>query len=187
MRHPDTITNDCVWAMSYCHAGTLKTPLVVAAEKGHAEIAALLLLFGADVHAATSRNKTAAYCACEHDHAPTLRVLLRYGAGDDLDAETNYGTTPLYIAFRNRCKRVQALLGDKFQRKKGGGRRGGGSGGRHGPRAVAGGEFGHALQRPSGGGGEATESFFQEWRVRKHHAKQLPHSCVAAPGWGMTR
>ena len=130
-------------ASTEARTGTLKTPLVVAAEKGHAEIAALLLLFGADVHAATSRNKTAAYCACEHDHAAVLRVLLRYGAGADLDAETNYGTTPLYIAYRNRSKRVQALLGDKFERKKGGGGGGGSKRAKFGS-TVGGGEFGHA-------------------------------------------
>lgn len=77
-----------------------RTPLIVAAQHGAVEIAALLLMRGADVHASFGEDETALTQAIQHptrDRSDVIEVLVRAGA--ELNRRHGpSGSTPLMVA-----------------------------------------------------------------------------------------
>eukprot|EP00667_Euglena_gracilis_P020198 EG_transcript_21838 len=76
-----------------------QTPLIYAAENGHAEVAALLLEVRGDLAATDRYAQTALHWACRNTHPRCAQLLVAEGA--TLDAGNFMGETPLDIA-RNR-------------------------------------------------------------------------------------
>ncbi|ETV91773.1 hypothetical protein H310_13830 [Aphanomyces invadans] len=73
-----------------------RTPLMLAAELGHADILAYLLDQGADVFAEDAAGNTALHAACEAGHVYATYILLTAGA--DLDLPNNKMQTPDDVA-----------------------------------------------------------------------------------------
>jgi len=81
-----------------------RTPLILAAHLGQAEIVSLLLQRGAKVNARDrtdstpeARGNTALIKAAQRDHTEVIRVLLTQGKGIEVDAQTKDGETPLWF------------------------------------------------------------------------------------------
>ncbi|MBU1042041.1 MAG: ankyrin repeat domain-containing protein [Proteobacteria bacterium] len=81
-----------------------RTPLILAAHMGQAEIVALLLQRGASVNARDrtdstpeARGNTALIKAAQRDHTEVIRVLVTQGKGITVDAQTKEGHTPLSL------------------------------------------------------------------------------------------
>lgn len=70
-----------------------QTPLMFAAEQGHADICALLIQNGAMVNATDTYNQTALHFACKRLHPAVCTVLMENGA-DRLIPSTLGGETP---------------------------------------------------------------------------------------------
>jgi len=75
------------------------TPLSLASEKGHVDLARMLIDLGADVSAQTDDGWTALHLASENGHVDLARMLIDLGA--DVSAQTKYGTTALHWASHN--------------------------------------------------------------------------------------
>ena len=60
-----------------------KTPLHLAAKRGHKHIVALLISKGAQIEAKDERGRTPLYLAAEKGHESIVRLLKQYGAVDD--------------------------------------------------------------------------------------------------------
>ena len=87
------------------------TPLHDACRTGEPEVVALLLEFGADVHATNKAGKTPLHIAAEHNCHECLNSLCDHGAIRDLEKRDNRGLTPLHCASRwNQSEIAQALL-----------------------------------------------------------------------------
>ncbi|MBI9079246.1 MAG: ankyrin repeat domain-containing protein [Pseudodesulfovibrio sp.] len=81
-----------------------RTPLILAAHMGQAEIVSILLQKGAKVNARDrtgstpeARGNTALIKAAQRDHTETIKVLLTQGKGIRVDAQTTTGQTPLWF------------------------------------------------------------------------------------------
>ena len=88
-----------------------KTPLQVAAMKGHSEVVKLLLEAGADKEAAPAeqnRGKRALHLAAENGHWQNVQLLLEAGA--DKDATDHCGMTALHFAAERGHSKVVELL-----------------------------------------------------------------------------
>ena len=73
------------------------TPLLVAAQAGHADICGLLLAHGSDVNEVTLKTKhTALHDAAAIGHEAVVEALLSWGA--IVDPQDHAGMTPLYLA-----------------------------------------------------------------------------------------
>jgi len=84
------------------------TPLMYAAESGHAEIVALLIEAGANVYSENNDGATALHLAAEKGRTKVARILLKAGA--DFDARDGEDRTPLYRAFDKRHGEIIELL-----------------------------------------------------------------------------
>jgi ankyrin repeat protein len=73
-----------------------RTPLIMAAERGHVGMVRLLLERGADVHAGSEYGTTALHEAAAGGHEEVVSILLSHGA--DHSRKDDYGDTPLMTA-----------------------------------------------------------------------------------------
>ena len=86
------------------------TPLHLACRSnGNLELAATLLLAGADINARTSGNDTPLHYASWYGHLDTVRLLLEWG-GVEVNARDSRGDTPLGYAIRRGHSEIAALL-----------------------------------------------------------------------------
>jgi len=84
------------------------TPLYSAAERGHVDVAGLLIEHRAEVNRAQSRGATPLFIASQKGHVDLACSLARARA--ELDTGTEDGMTPLYIASQNgHCEVVHML------------------------------------------------------------------------------
>ena len=88
------------------------TPLLIAAQYGHADLAAFLLKRGADGSAVDSSSDTALHWAAYKGSVPVCGLLLHlHGVGGHIDNIDNFGQTPLHLAaMRGNVEVVQYLL-----------------------------------------------------------------------------
>ncbi len=86
-----------------------RTALMLAAERGYAEVIAPLLQAGARIDARSADGWTALMQAAHGRHAKAARRLLDAGADTDL-REDSYGNTALLIAARRGADRTLAAL-----------------------------------------------------------------------------
>jgi ankyrin repeat protein len=84
------------------------TPLTIAAEHGHLEIAKLLLKSGAHVDARNAHGNTALMYTAEYNYPKLAEVLL--SAGADLTLKDNDGETALQIAQRKNHSQILSVL-----------------------------------------------------------------------------
>jgi len=84
------------------------TPLLVAAAKGHADIAKLLLKNGASLSATDDCGNTALHIACSKGHVNVVGRLIK--AECDLSVKAGNGATALHLAARKGHDDVVALL-----------------------------------------------------------------------------
>lgn len=85
-----------------------RTPLHLAAERGHVQVAETLLAHGADVNAQSNNASTPLHDAVFHQKTDVVVVLLRYGA--DRSAKDQFGRTPRDIARGRKDMRAIQLL-----------------------------------------------------------------------------
>jgi ankyrin repeat protein len=86
-----------------------RTPLMIAAGKGHDDLAWLLMKLDADVHASDRSGVTALYLAAGNASSGIVESLT--AAGVDLDKPVKGGTTPLMSAVaRGKVENVKVLL-----------------------------------------------------------------------------
>eukprot|EP00977_Amphora_coffeiformis_P001730 scaffold337_cov172-Amphora_coffeaeformis.AAC.4 len=83
-------------------------PLVIATQKGHVDMIAMLLEYHADVNATTRAGFTALHWACNEDKLETIQTLLAAGANPH--ATSNNGITPMMIAVEGRRMKIAALV-----------------------------------------------------------------------------
>ena len=88
------------------------TPLLIAAQYGHADLAAFLLKRGADGSAVDSSSDTALHWAAYKGSVPVCGLLLHlHGVGGHIDNIDDFGQTPLHLAaMRGNVEVVQHLL-----------------------------------------------------------------------------
>ena len=89
-----------------------KTAVYAAAENGHVDAVSVLMDANCCVSTPTYRNKTPLYAAAEQGFVGIVKLLLRRTTKQDLFTETTYGTTPLFIASKQRNHTVKSLLVD---------------------------------------------------------------------------
>lgn len=84
------------------------TPLITAAQSGHAQTVGALLKGGADINHQGFLNKTALFWAVERGYAPVVELLLKKRA--DPNINDSEGLTPLIMAARNGNTKITQLL-----------------------------------------------------------------------------
>ena len=89
-----------------------KTAIYAASENGHVDTVRVLMDANCCVTTPTYRNKTPLYAAAEQGFVGIVKLLLRRTTKQDLFTETTYGTTPLFIASKQRNHTVKSLLVD---------------------------------------------------------------------------
>ena len=85
------------------------TPLHRACRDGNLQLAATLLLAGADINARNSNNDTPLHLASFNGYLDTVRLLLEWG-GVEVNARDSRGDTPLGYAIRRGHSEIAALL-----------------------------------------------------------------------------
>ncbi|MDB4797182.1 ankyrin repeat domain-containing protein [bacterium] len=85
-----------------------RTPLQIAALKGHKEVAELLITKGADVNAKTNSGWTPLVVAAVRGHKEVAELLIAKGA--DVNAKNDDGETPLDLAIGRKHPETAALL-----------------------------------------------------------------------------
>jgi len=85
-----------------------RTPLQLAALKGHKEVAELLIAKGADLEAKTNSGWTPLVVAAVRGHKEVVELLIAKGA--DVNAKRNDGETPLDLAIGRKHPETAALL-----------------------------------------------------------------------------
>ena len=84
------------------------TPLFIACQYGHLEVARLLVEKGADMDKANDAGATPLFLACRKGHLEVVQLLVERGA--DTDKATNSGATPLTVARNYGHDDIVALL-----------------------------------------------------------------------------
>jgi ankyrin repeat protein len=84
------------------------TPLHFAAEKGHTEMAELLIKKGADVNAKDEFGCTPLHKAAYNGHIEVVKLLIKAGA--DVEVKDDLGHTPMIWAIREDKTGVEKLL-----------------------------------------------------------------------------
>ena len=77
-------------------ADEMKTPLIIACEKGHKEVVEILIGFNADVDVPKLRNCAPLYIAIENNHLDIAEYLINHGA--TISIVNANGWTPLLLA-----------------------------------------------------------------------------------------
>ncbi|PGH05992.1 hypothetical protein GX51_02583 [Blastomyces parvus] len=96
-----------VTTINYASRGSLKTPLIYAAERGHANTVALLLASQEiQIQQVDSSGFTALQTAVRKDHLEVVKELLKHEKTDPDFASDEYGHTPLYLAASNGHKLI---------------------------------------------------------------------------------
>lgn len=85
-----------------------KTPLMIAAEKGHAQAVGLLLDKGANINEIDQHKRTPLHFAVWKEHKEVVRILLQYGANPN--TKDVLGFTPLQMALFTRNAEVINLF-----------------------------------------------------------------------------
>jgi cytohesin len=85
-----------------------KTPVYTAAAMGHTHVVMELIMAGADVNQATSKDVTSLYVAAQNGHEACVVSLIQAGA--DIHKAANNGWTPLAAAVYQKHKKVVAML-----------------------------------------------------------------------------
>lgn len=85
-----------------------QTPLHLAAEYGHKDVAVLLLKDKADIEAKAYGGWTPLLNAVFGGHKDMVELLLTHKA--NVAAKDNWGRTPLHVAAENGCVEIAALL-----------------------------------------------------------------------------
>ena len=76
------------------------TPLLIAAQNGHADICGLLLAHGSDVNEILPENRlTALWLAAHYNHKTVAKALISWGAS--VNQRCSQGLTPLLTAAQN--------------------------------------------------------------------------------------
>ena len=88
--------------------GIRVTALHAAVDKGHHNVAKLLLEHGADVESRDSRNQTPLHIASYRGYAEVVSLLIDHGA--DLNAEDDTLKTPLYLVSEQGRQDIARLL-----------------------------------------------------------------------------
>ena len=79
----------------------LRTPLYLAAEKGHVDVCQMFIKNDkVDINAASKSGKSPLYAAAERGHVQTVRFLLENGANPR--QETCRNKIPLYVGAENQ-------------------------------------------------------------------------------------
>src|SRR6266852_5059875 len=84
------------------------TPLYLASQGGHMEVAQMLIERGADVSAQNGNGNTPLHRASLCGHMDVARMLIERGA--DVSAQGKYGNTPLHLALEYRHVEVAQML-----------------------------------------------------------------------------
>jgi len=84
------------------------TPLHIASERGHFEVAQLLLQHNADVNSKAQDDYTPLYIASHQGHLEVAQLLLQHNA--DVNSKAQYDYTPLHIASQQGHFEVAQLL-----------------------------------------------------------------------------
>ena len=91
-------------------SGRKSTPLLVAARKGHKEVADILMHVGALVNKAVECGISPLHLAAYHGHIDIVQLFLNSGAY--VNKKSNSGMTPLHLAAQKGYKEVCKLLLD---------------------------------------------------------------------------
>jgi ankyrin repeat protein len=84
------------------------TTLLVATEKGYAEVVEALLEYNADVNCTVKNDMTPLHIAAQKGHLHVVEVLLKFGGS--IDSTDEYGRTALHIASRAGHEQIVVAL-----------------------------------------------------------------------------
>ena len=76
--------------LNYQQPETKETPLIVAADKGFADIAKVLIEKGANLNLQDSYKNTALYVALKKDHKDVAELLMQKGARKDIKNKNEF-------------------------------------------------------------------------------------------------